>query len=75
MTKTREAAEAALDVMLTDATEGRSRLKRPGAAVNLAGHPYLAARRAGHFGAELARVAGGRSTARPARRFADPGAN
>jgi polyhydroxyalkanoate synthase len=79
MTKTRESAEAALDVMLTDAADGRSRFLRPGAAVNLAAglarHPNRAARRAGHLGAELARVAGGRSDARPARRdrrFADP---
>jgi polyhydroxyalkanoate synthase len=79
MTKTRDAAEAALDVMLTDATEGRSRFLRPGAAVSLAGglarHPSRAARRGAHLGAELARVARGRSEARPAkrdRRFADP---
>src|SRR4051812_24710388 len=79
MTKTFEAADAALDVMLTDATEGRSRFVRPGAAVNLAAglarRPDRAARRAAHLGAELARVAAGRSDARPAkrdRRFADP---
>ena len=69
MTKTREAAEAALDVMLTDAAEGRSRFVRPGAAVNLAAglarRPDRAARRAGHLGAELARVAAGRSDAAP----------
>jgi len=79
MTKTRDATEAALDVMLTDAAEGRSRFLRPGAAVGLAAglarHPDRAARRAAHLGADLARVAGGRSDARPAkrdRRFADP---
>jgi polyhydroxyalkanoate synthase len=79
MTKTFEAADAALDVMLTDATAGRSRFVRPGAAVNLAAglarHPRRAARRAGHLGKELGKVTAGRSTARPAkrdRRFADP---
>jgi polyhydroxyalkanoate synthase subunit PhaC len=79
MTKTREAAEAALDVMLTDAADGRSRFVRPGAALNLAAgiarRPNRAARRAAHLGAELARVGAGRSQARPAkrdRRFADP---
>jgi polyhydroxyalkanoate synthase len=80
MTKTSQAANAALDVMLTDAAVGgRSRFVRPGAAVSvaagLARHPQRAARRAGGLGAELARVATGRSAVRPAkrdRRFADP---
>ncbi len=80
MTKAPEAAQAALDVMLTDATEsGASRFVRPGAAVGvaagLARRPDRAARRVGHLGAELARVAGGRSDVRPGkrdRRFADP---
>src|SRR3954452_6468021 len=80
MTKAPEAAEAALDVLLTDAADGtRSRFVRPGAAVNvaagLARRPDRAARRVGHLSAELARVAAGRSDVRPAkrdRRFADP---
>jgi polyhydroxyalkanoate synthase len=75
-----EAADAALDVMLTDAAVGgRSRLLRPAAAVGvaagLARGPDRAARRAGRLGVELARVAAGRSEVRPAkrdRRFADP---
>jgi polyhydroxyalkanoate synthase len=78
--KTADAAQAALDVMLTDAAVGgRSRFIRPGAAAGvvagLARRPDRAARRVGRLGAELARVAGGRSQARPAkrdRRFADP---
>src|SRR4051794_24133325 len=77
---TSEAAHAALDVMLTDAAVGgRSGFVRPGAAVGaaagLARRPDRAARRVGHLGAELARVASGRSDVRPAkrdRRFADP---
>ena len=79
MTKVPEAADAALDVLLTDAADGGSRFLRPGAAVKvgagLARRPNRAARRAGHLGAELARVAGGRSDLRPGkrdRRFADP---
>jgi polyhydroxyalkanoate synthase subunit PhaC len=79
MTKAPEAASAALDVLLTDATDGTRRFLRPGAAVSvaagLARRPRRAARRAGHLGAELARVASGRSEVRPAkrdRRFADP---
>src|SRR3954470_1857871 len=80
MTKAPEEAEAALDVLLTDAADGpRSRFVRPGVAVRaaagLARRPDRAARRVGHLGAELARVAGGRSALRPAkrdRRFADP---
>src|SRR5437867_9205952 len=60
------AAHAALDVMLTDAAVGgRERFVRPGAAVGvaagLARRPDRAARRVGHLGAELARVATGRS--------------
>jgi polyhydroxyalkanoate synthase subunit PhaC len=75
-----EGARAALDVMLTDAAVGgRSRFVRPGAAVGvvagLARRPGRPVRRFGGLGAELARVAAGRSDARPAkrdRRFADP---
>src|SRR4051794_33278221 len=69
----------ALDVLLTDAADGRSRFVRPGAAVRvaagLARRPKRAARRVGRLGGELARVAGGRSELRPGkrdRRFADP---
>jgi poly[(R)-3-hydroxyalkanoate] polymerase subunit PhaC len=80
MAKAPESAQAALDVLLTDASDGgRSRFLRPGAAASvatgLARRPRRAARRIGHLGAELARVAGGRSELRPAkrdRRFADP---
>ena len=79
MTKVPEAADAALDVLLTDAVDGGSRFLRPGAAVKvgagLARRPTRAARRVGHLGAELTRVAGGRSELRPGRRdrrFADP---
>src|SRR4051812_42429277 len=79
MTKVPEVADAALDVLLTDAADGGSRFLRPGAAVKvgagLARRPNRAAHRAGHLGAELARVAGGRSELRPGkrdRRFADP---
>src|SRR6188472_4672942 len=79
MTRAPEAADAALDVLLTEAADGtRSRFVAPGAAVSvaagLARRPDRAARRVGHLGAELARVAGGRSEIRPAkrdRRFAD----
>jgi polyhydroxyalkanoate synthase len=75
-----EAARAALDVMLTDAVVGGpSRFLSPGVAVDLAAglarRPDRAARRVGRLGAELARVARGRSEVRPAkrdRRFADP---
>jgi polyhydroxyalkanoate synthase len=78
--RTSEAAQAALDVMLTDAAVGGpSRMPRPGAAARLAAglarRPDRAARRVGGLGAELARVATGRSEARPLkrdRRFADP---
>ena len=68
--------EAALDVLLT---ETGSPFLRPAAAVSvaagLARRPRRTARRVGHLGAELARVAGGRSQLRAARRdrrFADP---
>src|SRR3954454_2403908 len=75
-----EAAHAALAVISTAGLAGgRSRFVRPGAAVGvaagLARRPDRAARRVGHLGAELARVASGRSDVRPAkrdRRFADP---
>src|SRR3954469_4032013 len=80
MTKASEPAQAALDALLTDATDGgRSRFVRPGVAVNvaagLARRPDRAARRVGRLGAGLARGPPGRSAARPAkrdRRFADP---
>jgi polyhydroxyalkanoate synthase subunit PhaC len=75
-----KAPEAALDVLLTEASDGgRARFVRPAAAVSvaagLARRPTRPVRRFGHLGAELARVAGGRSEIRPAkrdRRFADP---
>ena len=65
--------------MLSDAAGGgRPRFLRPGAAIGvaagLARRPDRAARRVGGLGAELARVASGRSEVRPAkrdRRFAD----
>src|ERR1700756_1631675 len=77
---TSEAARAALDVVLTDATAGgQSRIPRPGMAARviagLVRQPARPARRVVHLGAELARVAMGRSNVRPAkrdRRFADP---
>jgi polyhydroxyalkanoate synthase len=77
--RTSEAAESALDVLLMDASDGgRGRFVAPGAAVSvaagLARRPDRAVRRVGHLGAELARVAGGRSEIRPAkrdRRFGD----
>jgi class II poly(R)-hydroxyalkanoic acid synthase len=66
--------QAALDVMLTDG--GGSHLVPPvGLVTGLARRPHKAARRVGGLGAELARVAAGRSSAKPAkrdRRFADP---
>jgi polyhydroxyalkanoate synthase len=75
-----EAASAALDVMLTDAAiGGRRRFVSPGPAVGVAAGlarcPVHAARRVASLGAELSRVAAGRSDLRPARRdrrFADP---
>jgi polyhydroxyalkanoate synthase subunit PhaC len=80
MTKAPEAAGAALDVLLMEASDDTpARFVRPTAAASvaagLARHPNRAARRVGHLGSELARVAGGRSEIRPAkrdRRFADP---
>jgi class II poly(R)-hydroxyalkanoic acid synthase len=80
MTNAPAAASAALDVLLTDATDGtRSRFVRPGAAVSvaagLARRPRRAAHRVGGLGSELAKVATGRSEIGPAkrdRRFADP---
>jgi polyhydroxyalkanoate synthase subunit PhaC len=75
-----EAASAALDVLLTDAAlDGRRRFVTPGPAVGvatgLARRPARTARRVASLGAELTRVAAGRSELRPARRdrrFADP---
>jgi polyhydroxyalkanoate synthase len=80
MPKAPEAAGAALDVLLMDATDGTpARFVRPSAAASvaagLARRPHKAARRVAHLRGELARVAGGRSEIRPAkrdRRFADP---
>src|SRR4051794_22205724 len=76
-----EAASAPLDVMLTDAAcGGRSRSASAGPAVGvaagLARRPVRTARRVAGLGAELTRVAAGRSNLRPGRRdrrFADPG--
>jgi polyhydroxyalkanoate synthase len=78
--RTGEAAQAALDVMLTEAAVGgSSRVPRPGVAARfatgLARHPGRTVGRAGGLGSELARVATGRSEVRPAkrdRRFSDP---
>jgi polyhydroxyalkanoate synthase len=75
-----EAADSALDVLLTDATaDGPSRMFHPAAgaelAIGLARHPQRTARRLGGLGLELTRVARGQSEVRPAkrdRRFADP---
>ncbi|MEA2167696.1 MAG: poly[(R)-3-hydroxyalkanoate] polymerase subunit PhaC [Solirubrobacteraceae bacterium] len=77
---TTEPASAALDVMLADAAlDGRRRFVTPGPAVGvaagLARRPVRTARRVAGLGAELARVAAGRSDIRPTRRdrrFADP---
>ncbi|MGA9856850.1 MAG: alpha/beta fold hydrolase [Solirubrobacteraceae bacterium] len=79
----RLAAKSGLDVMLTDAVleaGGVGRFLKPRAAgrtlAGLARHPRRAVRDSAGFGAELARVAAGRSTARPAkgdRRFGDRG--
>jgi polyhydroxyalkanoate synthase len=73
------AARGALEVLLTDAAVGQQRFLRPRAAATIATglvrHPDRPVRRAGALGAELARVAAGRSEHRPAkgdRRFADP---
>jgi polyhydroxyalkanoate synthase subunit PhaC len=75
-----EPARAAIEVLLTDASAGEgNRFVRPVAAAKvaagLARRPLTTTRAAGGLGAELARVASGRSTLRPAkrdRRFADP---
>ena len=75
-----EAADSALDVMLTDAADGGPpRTPRPGTAaelaIGLARHPQRTARRLGELGAELTNVARGRSDVQPSRRdrrFADP---
>jgi polyhydroxyalkanoate synthase subunit PhaC len=77
---TAHAANAALDVLLTDAaTDERARFLSPGPAVGVAGglarRPVRTARRVGGLGIELAKVATGRSSLRPGkgdRRFADP---
>jgi polyhydroxyalkanoate synthase len=75
-------AEAALDVLLTDAAVGNpaSRvIRQPGEAIRTAakvvGHPDRVARRTGGFAWELARIARGTSAVTPRkgdRRFADP---
>ena len=78
--RTFEAADSALDVMLTDAAGGGpSRTLRPAAAaelaIGLARHPQRTARRLGELGVELTSVARGQSDVRPSkrdRRFADP---
>jgi poly[(R)-3-hydroxyalkanoate] polymerase subunit PhaC len=77
----RPAARSGLDVMLADAAlqdGGAGRFLKPAAAVRtaagLARHPRGAARDAGSLGAELVRVATGRSELHPTkgdRRFAD----
>jgi polyhydroxyalkanoate synthase subunit PhaC len=75
-----EAADSALDVMLTDAAVGGpSLVLRPATAaelaIGLARHPQRAARRLGGLGLELTNVARGQSDVAPSkrdRRFADP---
>ena len=75
-----EAADSALDVMLTDAAVGGpSRVLRPATAaelaIGLARHPQRTARRIGVLGLELTNVARGQSDVGPSkrdRRFADP---
>jgi len=77
----REAARAALEVMLTDAVVSQGRVRRfldpvstAKLAAVLARRPRVVARRIGGLGAELARIAGGSSELAPAkrdRRFAD----
>jgi polyhydroxyalkanoate synthase len=75
-----QAADSALDVMLTDASiGGPTRTLRPGAAADLAlglaRHPQRTARRLGGLGVELTRVARGHSAVQPPkrdRRFTDP---
>jgi len=80
VTGTAAAARGALDILLTDAAVGgRRRFVPAGAAArtvgSLARRPRRPAARATALGAELARVAAGRSQLRPSRsdrRFADP---
>jgi polyhydroxyalkanoate synthase subunit PhaC len=75
-----DAASAALDVLLADAAlEARPRFVSPGPAVGVAAgllrRPVRTARRVASLGAEVTRVAAGRSDLRPDRRdrrFADP---
>ena len=77
----REAASAALEVMLTDAVVSQGRVRRfldpvstAKLAAVLARRPRVVARRVGGLGAELGRIAGGSSELAPAkgdRRFAD----
>jgi polyhydroxyalkanoate synthase subunit PhaC len=75
----RAAAQASLDVLLTDAAGGGRRLVAPravaGLAAGVARHPVKAAGRASGLGSELVRVAAGRSGKAPVqgdRRFRDP---
>jgi polyhydroxyalkanoate synthase subunit PhaC len=75
-----EAASAAVDVLLSDAAlDRRAPFVSPGPALRvaagLARRPLGTARRVASLGAELSRVAAGRSSLRPGgrdRRFADP---
>jgi polyhydroxyalkanoate synthase len=75
-----EAASAAVDVLLGDAAlDRRAPFVSPGPALRvaagLARRPLATARRVASLGAELSRVAAGRSSLRPGRRdrrFADP---
>ncbi|MEO8969636.1 MAG: alpha/beta fold hydrolase [Solirubrobacteraceae bacterium] len=76
----RKASSPSLDAMLTEAAVGPRQRWVPGvaglrAAVSLAGKPRRVAGRGGGLGAELARIAAGRSEVAPAkgdRRFKDP---
>jgi len=76
----RKAPSPSLDAMLTEAAVGPRQRWLPGvaglrAAASLAGKPRRVAGRAGGLGAELARIAAGRSEVAPAkgdRRFKDP---
>ena len=78
--RTTDAANAGLDVMLSEAAAGGPpRFIAPGVAfkvtVGLARHPGRVASRAGRFASELRRVAAGHSDIAPAkgdRRFTDP---
>jgi len=78
--RTGRAAQAGLEVLLSDAAAGGSpRFMAPGSGVKvglgLARHPRRVAARAGGLTAELARTAAGRSGRTPARgdrRFTDP---